>query len=259
MTNEIKTLLDKIKNHPIFGAYPLYFTGGTALSAYLNHRVSYDIDFISTSKLPISAINTFAFSIGATPIEDNRASAFRINKGEDLANYHLKFMKDGVKMEFSYFNDPIIDTVLAQATFEYCEDNKTLKKLSLNDIVKLKTIALFARQKARDLFDMTIALKQGLISMEEVERIYAFKKRGGKTLSEYIQGFDNTKDDEDDASLDFLPTHEYYQTFAKLTQDERFDKCKKMFLTHYDIKQKEKLEKKKREVASGLRRNKQGR
>ena len=40
------------------------------------------------------------------------------------------------------------------------------------------------------------------------------------------------------SSLDFLPRHEHYKSFAKLTQDERFEKCKGMFLDQYDDKQK---------------------
>ncbi len=37
------------------------------------------------------------------------------------------------------------------------------------------------------------------------------------------------KDADDDSSLDFLPHHNRYKTFAKLTQDECFDKCKEKF------------------------------
>jgi len=55
------------------------------------------------------------------------------------------------------------------------------------------------------------------------------------------------KDADDDSSLDFLPHHNHYKTFAKLTQDERFDKCKEMFLGQYNEKQRKKLEMKKRE------------
>ena len=64
----------------------------------------------------------------------------------------------------------------------------------------------------------------------------------------WIKIGDATKDDEGDSSLDFLPRHDHYRTFAKLTQDARFNKCKEMLLEQYDEKQKEKLEKKKREV-----------
>lgn len=255
MTNEIKNLLSKIENHPLFERYPLYFIGGTALSTYLDHRISYDIDFVCKGKLPVSDIKSFAFAINATPIYDRaKISAFRINKGEDLANYHLKFMIDDVKMEFSYFDDPIIDVILEQAQLETYSHESTLKKLSLYDIVRLKTLALFKRQKSRDLFDMAIILERDLLRVDELERLYSFKPDGDKTLEEYIQGFDPEKDDEGDTSLDFLPHHEHHKAFAKLTQDERFEKCKEMLLNQIENKQKEKLEKKQKEVLANAKR-----
>lgn len=257
MTKDIKNLLEKIENNNIFERHPLYFIGGTALSTYLDHRVSYDLDFACTGELPISVIKAFAFSINGKEVMDrSKASSFRINKGEDLAHYHLKFMVDGIKMEFSYFDDSMIDVILEQATLEHYSEDSNLKKLSLDDIIKLKAIALFKRQKSRDLFDMAISLERKLLSIEDLERIYSFKQHGDKTLLEYIQSFDPRKDDEGDTSLDFLPHHEHYKTFAKLTQDERFDKCKEMFLEQYDNKQKEKLQKKQKEVTSNLKRRK---
>lgn len=257
MTNEIKNLLEKIENNKIFERYPLYFIGGTALSTYLDHRISYDIDFACTRKLPISDIKAFAFSINGKEMMDRaKASAFRINKGEDLAHYHLKFMVNDIKMEFSYFDDSMIDAILEHATLEAYNEESKLKKLSLNDIIQLKAIALFKRQKSRDLFDMAMILEHRLISIEELERIYSFKQYEDKTLLEYINSFDPRKDDEGDTSLDFLPKHEHHKTFAKLKQDERFDKCKEMFLVQYDNKQKEKLQKKQKEVVSNLKRSK---
>jgi len=255
MTNEIKELLGKIEHDDIFENHPLYFIGGTALSVYLDHRISYDIDITSTELLPIPAMKAFAFPLKATHIPDRtKASAFRINSGKNLDNYYMKFMVDGVKLEFSYFDDALRQSILASAVAKPYSKGSKLKILPLNDIITLKAIALFGRQKSRDLFDMAIILERKLISIEELERIYLFKQVGDKTLLEYIQGFDAKKDD--DSSLDFLPYHEYYKTFAKLTQDERFDKCKEMFLNQYDEKQKKKLEMKKREVFSKIKHGK---
>ncbi len=147
-------------------------------------------------------------------------------------------------------------SILANAVSTPYSEGSKLKILSLNDIITLKAIALFGRQKSRDLFDMAIILERKLLPIEEFERIYSFKQIGDTTLVEYIQGFDAKKDDDGDSSLDFLPHHEHYKTFAKLTQDERFDKCKEMFLDQYDDKQKNKLEMKKREVSSNVKRKK---
>ena len=257
MRNDIKELLSKIEHSDIFERHPLYFIGGTALSVYLDHRISYDIDITSTELLAIPALKAFAFALKAIHIPDRaKASAFRINSGKDLDNYYMKFMVDGIKLEFTYFDDALRQSILANAVSTPYSEGSKLKILSLNDIITLKAIALFGRQKSRDLFDMAIILERKLLPIEEFERIYSFKQIGDTTLEEYIQGFDAKKDDDGDSSLDFLPHHEHYKTFAKLTQDERFDKCKEMFLGQYDDKQKNKLEMKKREVSSNVKRKK---
>lgn len=256
MTKEIASILANIQNHALFEKHNIYFMGGTALSTYLAHRISYDIDFIATAKLPVFAINAFAFSLGANPVQDRaKASAFRIKKGEELAHYHLKYMLHGVKMEFSYFDDAMIDVILADAMHVDYSEGSHLKKLSLDDIIKLKAIALCKRQKSRDPFDMAIVLEKGLLLLEELERIYAYSRVGEKSLQEYIESFNPTKEDEDDSSLDFLPQHPHYKTFAKLSQDERFYTCKEMFLAQHTQKQKEKLEGKQRVVLIGLKKN----
>lgn len=254
MTKDIRALLEKIKNSDIFEQYPFYFIGGTALSVYLDHRISYDVDITSAELLPISAMKAFAFPLKGTPVLDRaKASTLRINSGKNLDNYYFKFMIDGIKLEFSYFDDALRQSILANAVAKPYSDASKLKILPLDDIITLKALALFGRQKSRDLFDMAIVLERELISMEELERIYSFREVGDKTLLEYIQSFDVKRDDEGDSSLDFMPHHDHYKTFAKLTQDERFEKCKEIFLYQYNDKQKKKLKMKKREVLANLR------
>lgn len=256
MTNAIKVLLETIKDNEIFERYPFYFIGGTALSIYLNHRISYDIDIASIKPLPASAIKAFAFPLKARHIPDtNIASAFSINTGKNLDNFYMKFMIEGIKLEFVHFEDELRQSVLSNAKFSPYSNNSKLQILSLEDIITLKAIALFDRQKSRDLFDMAIILERKLVSIDELERIYSFKQSYDKTLLlEYIQNFSSKKDGDGDTSLDFLPQHAHYKTFSKLTQDERFDKCKEMFLSQYEDKQKEKLESKQKLVKSSIRR-----
>jgi hypothetical protein len=237
MTNEIKELLERIKNHPIFDTDTFFFVGGTALSSYLNHRVSYDIDIASTCKLPISAIKAFAFSIGARAIADKNASAFRINTGEDIENYHLKFMVDGIKLEFSYFRAPIQTAILQNGEYRAYDEHSKLKILALKDIISLKIFALFNRQKTRDLFDTSIILEKNLLEIGELERIYSYIRDENSSIRDYIANF-KAVDDDGDNSLDFLAEHEYYKVFAKKSQNERFIQAKEMFLNQYDLKQK---------------------
>ncbi len=237
MTNEIKELLERIKTHPIFDQHPFFFVGGTALSSYLNHRVSYDIDIASTCKLPVSQIKTFAFNLGARAIVDKNGSAFRINTGEDIENYHLKFMVNSIKLEFSYFRAPIQSAILENAGSNPYDDSSTLKILDLKDIIALKIFALFNRQKTRDLFDASIILEKNLLEIGELERIYSYIRDENSSIRDYIANF-KAADDDGDNSLDFLAEHQCYKTFAKKSQNERFIQAKEMFLTQYDLKQK---------------------
>jgi predicted nucleotidyltransferase component of viral defense system len=240
MTNEIKELLERIKNHPVFDTDTFFFVGGTALSAYLNHRVSYDIDIASTCKLPVSQIKAFAFGIGAREIKDKNASVFRINTGDDIENYHLKFMVHGIKLEFSYFQFPVQTAILQNGSYKPYDENSKLKILALKDIISLKIFALFNRQKTRDLFDASIILEKNLLDIGELERIYSYMQVQNNSIRDYIATF-KAVDDDGDNSLDFLSEHEYYKVFAKKSQNERFIQAKEMFLDQYDKKQKEAL------------------
>lgn len=253
MTKEIEDLLGKIQAHSIFEKYPFYFIGGTALSVYLDHRISYDVDISSAIPLPSTALKAFAFSLKATYVNDRKkASIFRINSGELLDNYFMKFMVDGVKLEFSFFKDSIRQEILQNSLSTPYKEGSKLKILPLKDIIVLKAIALFNREKSRDLFDMAIILERNLIDIEELERIYSFNQHQ-LSLFEYIDAFDTSKDEGGDTSLDFLPRHTHHKVFSKLSQDERFDKCKLMFLEQFNKKQKEKLQKKQKNVFASLK------
>ncbi|KIM09309.1 MAG: hypothetical protein KU28_01385 [Sulfurovum sp. PC08-66] len=254
MTKEIETFIDSIKNHPIFDTPTLFFIGGTALAHYLRHRVSYDIDIVSTQKLPVAQIKAFAFSLGARHIKDKNASAFSINTGEEIENYHLKFMVQGIKLEFSYFRNPIGHAILQRAHPTPIEEGATLKIATLETIVALKIFALFNRQKSRDLFDGAIILEKNLIDIAEVERIYSFAHSQSTSIRDYIDAF-KALDDEGDNSLDFLPQHLHYKTFAKKSQNERFVHAREMFLTQYDLKQKESLDARKKMAIKNKKRD----
>ena len=236
MTNEVKIVLEKIKNNDLFDN-DLYFVGGTALSHYLDHRVSYDIDIASSTKLPISKIKSFAFSIGAKQIRDANGAQFKINNGVDIENFHMKFILDGIKIEFSHFRLEMQKLVFQNARSSLYESASKLKILELNDIVLLKIIALFNRQKTRDLFDAAIILQTNLLDLAELERIYSFSNHT-TSLRDYINGF-NSVDDDLDNTIDFLAHHTYYKKFKKLDQHKRFKETKSMFIHEYDKKQKE--------------------
>jgi len=97
MTVSVITLLDQIKDLEIFEAHPLYFTGGTALAYYLEHRISEDIDIIGTAPFPHRQITNTIIALGDTKLKDAKAMALRL--AELFPDeYMLKFNLNGIKL-----------------------------------------------------------------------------------------------------------------------------------------------------------------
>lgn len=70
MTTKVIETLNKIKELDVFEKQPLYFIGGTALSYYLKHRISEDIDIVSPNTLIYKDIYNVMFSLGAKEEEE---------------------------------------------------------------------------------------------------------------------------------------------------------------------------------------------
>ena len=77
MTISVKQALSKIYNSEIFDD-ELYFTGGTALAYYLNHRISEDIDIVSSKALAYKKIIPIITTLGATKLKDENITALRM-------------------------------------------------------------------------------------------------------------------------------------------------------------------------------------
>ncbi len=219
MTQEVKKLLHNIKNDEVFKDF--YFIGGTALSYYLNHRVSYDLDFISRSKLKVNLLKSLSIKYDAKFIPDSSASTFKVNTGNNIDEYKMMFNFDGIKVEFFYPNDLLRDEIVAKYEKEAVSLGVNVKILPLGAIAELKMLALFRREKIRDLFDIYALLEQCKIRLEELERFYSLQI-GKKTLVEFIDSFC----DDGTESLDFEKTNSYYDEFSKLGSKEKLDKIK---------------------------------
>jgi len=196
MTADVKQVLDAISNDEIFNN-KLYFTGGTALAYYLNHRVSEDIDIVSSQTLPHKQIIPNITKFGAIKIQDKNVTALRL-AGLVPDEYMIKFVLDNVKLEFFQANRPIQKEILSTATYISYEDSK-LKILDLESIAKLKIVALIMRDKSRDLFDFGAILKHNVLSIDEIVEL--FSKIDNNIISahnviEFIQSKNKPKDDE---------------------------------------------------------------
>ncbi|MDY3205054.1 MAG: nucleotidyl transferase AbiEii/AbiGii toxin family protein [Arcobacter sp.] len=165
MTSSVISALNKIKELEVFKD-ELYFTGGTALSYFINHRISEDIDIVSPKILDYRKIIPIITSIGAKKVDDENIMSLRL-AGLFPDEYILKFVLDDVKIEFFFANRPIQKDILKELTYTNFE-NSNLKILDLKSIIKLKLVALFQRDKARDLFDFGSILEKNIISIDEI-------------------------------------------------------------------------------------------
>jgi len=197
MTAKVIDALESIKSLELFNKSDLYFIGGTALSYYLEHRVSEDIDIISTEPLAYNKIISIVSSIGGEKLRDDNAVALRI-AGLVPDEYMLKFNLDGVKLEFFRASTPLqINIIMNAKASKYLE--ASLRILDVKSIAKLKLIALLSRNKSRDLFDFKVILEENVLSTEEILNIISQTKHqltSLESLYTLIEKVEEPKDDE---------------------------------------------------------------
>jgi predicted nucleotidyltransferase component of viral defense system len=153
-----KHVLEVIASNQLFKEHDIRFVGGTALSYLINHRLSEDLDF-AMLELCRDEIEEMMFSYGGVRIShDSTAVDYTLNEGGNLYDYHLKYLLDGVKIEFFTppFNLYEKEIWINESTTKYKETN--LKIASFRTIMYMKTMAFWNRKKYRDLFDIYYAV-----------------------------------------------------------------------------------------------------
>ena len=195
MTSNVISTLNKIKNLEVFKD-ELYFIGGTALSYFINHRISEDIDIVSPKTLNYKRIIPLMSTIGAKKVDDENIMSLRL-AGLFPDEYILKFILDDVKIEFFFANRPIQKQILKKLTFTNYE-NSNLKILDLKLIVSLKLVALLQRDKARDLFDFGSILDNDIMTINEILCIAKESKNinSKEDLRNFISNKKEAKNDE---------------------------------------------------------------
>ena len=195
MTSNVISALNKIKNLEVFKD-ELYFIGGTALSYFINHRISEDIDIVSPKTLNYKRIIPLMSTIGAKKVDDENIMSLRL-AGLFPDEYILKFILDDVKIEFFFANRPIQKEILKELTFTNYE-NSNLKILDLKLIVSLKLVALFQRDKSRDLFDFGSILDNDIMTINEILCIAKESKNinSKEDLRNFISNKKEAKNDE---------------------------------------------------------------
>lgn len=189
MTADVTNVLDKICNDHVF-KNELYFAGGTALSYYLNHRISEDIDIVASKALPYKKLIPAIKALGAEKLQDENVTALRM-AGLFPDEYMIKFLLDEVKIEFFQANRPIQKEILQAASFTNYKDSN-LKILDVKSVAKLKIAALLMREKSRDLYDFGCIVKHGVLSDEEILHIFSKIKNEIASIED-INCFINSK------------------------------------------------------------------
>ena len=195
MTSNVISTLNKIKDLEVFKD-ELYFIGGTALSYFINHRISEDIDIVSPKTLNYKRIIPLMSTIGAKKVDDENIMSLRL-AGLFPDEYILKFILDDVKIEFFFANRPIQKQILKELIFTNYE-NSNLKILDLKLIVSLKLVALLQRDKARDLFDFGSILDNDIMTINEILYIAKESKNinSKENLINFISNKKEAKNDE---------------------------------------------------------------
>ena len=212
MLKDINILLTNLSKEELVKDF--YFIGGTALSYYLNHRISYDIDLMSDKKLLYNDLMALNLKYEGKYIPDVNESTFRINTGCDLKEYKMTFNMQGIKVEFFYPNDPIRLAILEKHKDNFKLTNG-IKILPIEALSELKLLALFRRKKIRDLFDIFVLIKEELIGINTIDRYCAMEY--DKTFIEYIEEFEDDKSE----SLDFEKQNRY-SYFLDIKDKEQF-------------------------------------
>jgi predicted nucleotidyltransferase component of viral defense system len=154
-------VLELISNDDIFKNNDIRFVGGTALSHIIKHRLSEDLDFAAIKLNPKKIIKMMD-NYGAIKMEhDPTMKDYVENDGEDIDNNYMKFMLNGVKVEF--FTPPFNTfevNVWTKDKYNFYKGSN-LKIASLDTIIYMKTMAFWNRKKYRDLFDIYFVIEEG--------------------------------------------------------------------------------------------------
>ncbi len=175
MKENTEALANKIAGETLLDQFLL--VGGTALSVYLKHRLSEDLDFATTeNKLPKKAISEFLDRLReeGCEVEDILPMAERQyaeNEGCDIDDYHQDWSVDGVKLTF--FTLPKENGREKLAEDPGVKWSKNLRLASLETLFVTKALVLADRHTMRDNFDMHALLQHDDFSYIDV--VQAFK------------------------------------------------------------------------------------
>lgn len=165
-----------------------YLAGGTALYFYLNHRVSFDIDFFSQKPFRPDAL-----------IFEAREKFDRVDV-EILEKDSLILFLSREKIKFSLFHLPY--PLLSGLNFHQLKAKLNCPIASLEDLEAMKALALAQRGSAKDFVDLFYLLKRTCHSFKDmfsfVQRKYQVEKKYSYHLKTAMVYFFDAEQEVDD-------------------------------------------------------------
>ncbi|MCL4428415.1 MAG: nucleotidyl transferase AbiEii/AbiGii toxin family protein [Deltaproteobacteria bacterium] len=175
-------VLDSLSKEPLIKDY--VFVGGSALSYYLNHRLSEDIDLFNTSPvLENESVNNIVNNMA-------KKGYYIEDIGVPFSETHRKFLILGIKVEF-------VATGRDFLKGENINLRNNLKIADLDTVAGMKAFTVTQRKEIRDYYDNYILTdKLGLNNLiKKAKNIYAGQFNEKAYLSTLITGDKIFKDD----------------------------------------------------------------
>lgn len=131
-----------------------YLAGGTAVFYYLNHRLSYDLDFFTSERFRSESI-----------LHQLRQT-FRSVQLELMESDTVLAYVGAAKVKFSLFHFPY--SVLAPSVPHPFQDGVVCPLASIADLIAMKCIAIAQRGSAKDFVDLFFLLGEERLGFAEV-------------------------------------------------------------------------------------------
>ena len=227
MLEKTQKVLETIANHELFAKQDIRFVGGTALAYHINHRFSEDLDFAMLELCRDDIEATMKYFGGENILHENSVVDDATEQGGDIYDYHLKYILDGVKIEFfvPQFNLHEKQIWLSEPTKRY--KNTNLKVASFETVLYMKTLAFWNRKKYRDLFDIYYVLS----NIKEYSPTYFIEKYlkynityTKKDLYERIKSKKDFFERKDDEGINMLAANpQTYEWYRQKIEDMVYD------------------------------------
>lgn len=133
-----------------------YLSGGTALAAfYIPYRFSEDLDFFSEQEIDVEEITVFLRSIKS----GLGFKSFDFNTSFNRNLFFLKFSKETLKLEFTYYPFKQLDTT---------KEEFGIKIDSIEDIAINKLFTIYQNPRSRDFMDLYMIIKKYNFALDDL-------------------------------------------------------------------------------------------